>query len=278
MKPVFIVVGAEKSGTTSLYHYLSQHPDIFMPPVKELNHFIHFPENRTLFQGPDVTYKNACRTRDKYAKIYENVPDGQVCGEIAHIYLYAEESAGMIIETGYTPKIIAIIRNPVDRAYAQYVFHRQFGLEPRATFEESLEEEDRRVRAGWDPVFHYVRRGFYGKQLARYYAQFPEAHIRVYKFESFFKNPSAFIQDLYEFVGVNPNFLPDVTRKFIPGGDPRAPEFISMKCQDMPGRKPMNRKTRTRLAELYKEDLREAERLTGLDLSDWLGQEDIDGF
>jgi hypothetical protein len=272
MKPDFVVIGAEKSGTTSLYYYLREHPGIFVPPVKELNHLIHHPAMRSVFQGPDVTYKRACRSRIEYLQVFEDAPRGSVIGEITHIYLYAPESPGMIHEVLGGPKIIAVIRNPMDRAYSQFTFHKKFGLDPLPTFEEALDDEQARITAGWDPVFHYTERGFYGRQLHRYYRLFPESSIRIYKFEDFFRNPVASMADLYGFVGTDPTYVPDVTRKFMPGGDPRAPEFIASPNKGVPLAKPIAPETHHRLREIYMEDIHETERLTGLDLSDWLGE------
>ena len=274
MTPAFVVIGAERSGTTSLYHYLRQHPQIFMPAVKQLNHLIHHPTRRSSFQGPDVTFKNACRSHDEYCLAFADASAGMVIGEIAHTYLYAPESPQMIKEALGTPRIVAVIRDPVDRAYAQFDFHRKVGLEPLSTFEQAVDAEDDRVKAGWDPVYHYVRRGLYGEQLARYYERFLPSDIRIYKFESFFHDPASSMSDLYGFVGADPTFLANVEVKFTPGGDPRAPEFIAAPSGGVPDPKPVAPTTRRRLASEYADDIRTAEHLTGLDLSDWL-EEDV---
>lgn len=270
MKPGFVVIGAARSGTTSLYHYLRQHPGIFMTAVKELNHLIHHPAKRSPFQGPDVTFAKACRSRDEYLEFFRDAPQAGVIGEIAHIYLYAAESPGLIREVLGAPKIVALIRNPAERAYSNFVMHREMGLEPLATFEEAVELEDGRVKGGWDPIYHYVRRGMYGEQLARYYSMFPESDIRVYKFESFFNDPATAIADLFAFIGADASFVPDLTKKYTPGGDPRAPEFIARDRTGPPEPKQMAPDTRARLMQGYGEDIRTAEHLTGLDLSDWL--------
>jgi len=269
-KPSFVVIGAEKAGTTSLYNYLFQHPGIFMPPVKQLNHLIEHPKKRSPFQGPDVTYKQAYQNRSDYFEVFRNAPEGSVIGEITHIYLYAPESPGLIHDVLGAPKIIAIIRNPVDRAYAQFIFHRSLHLEPLSTFEEALESEEARIKAGWDPVFHYQQRGFYGEQLSRYYKLFPAGNLRIYKFEDFYQDIAASMADLYRFVGADPAFTPDVTKKFMPGGDPRTPHFVSEESNGVPEPKQMLPETRQYLHQLYATDTMETERLTGLSLTDWL--------
>jgi hypothetical protein len=269
MKPRFVVVGAARSGTTSLYAYLRGHPGIFMPPVKELNHFIRHPTERSLLQGPDVTYRNACRSRKAYWSVFENAPEGSVPGEIAHIYLYAAESPAMIRDALGTPRIIAVIRNPIQRACSQYRFFRKLGLEPLATFEEALAREPERFRAGWDPMYYYIGRGFYGKQLARYYRIFPRSHIRVYKFEDFFRNPAAGLADLYGFVGAEPTFLPDISRKYLPLKDPRKRGLAPAQSDGVPGPVAVEGSTLRMLRDTYADDIRETESLTGLDLTDW---------
>lgn len=272
MKPTFLVVGAAKAGTTSVYHYLGEHPGIFVPAGKELNYLAHHPAKHSPLQGPDVTYKKAVRSREQYLQVFSGAPEGSVIGEVAHIYLYAEESPGIVREALGSPRIVALIRNPADRAYAHFAFHRELGLEPLATFEEAVEDEAARIQGGWDPAYHYVRRGFYGSQLGRYYRLFPESGIRVYKFEDFFRDPLESLADLYGFVGVDPTFVPDVTRKFMPGGDPRTLQYVSSPNEGLPEAKPIASETRRGLMETYAEDIREAERLTGLDLSDWLDE------
>lgn len=270
MRPSFIVIGAEKSGTTSLYRYLHQHPDIYMPEVKQLNHFIHHPKKRSLFQGPDVTYKGAIQSRDDYFHSFASIPEGLIAGELTHIYLYAEESPELIHEALGNVKIIAIIRNPVDRAFAQYVFHKKLNIEPLSSFEEVIEIEPARIRAGWDPVYHYINRGFYGAQLERYYQQFPAASIRVYKFESFFSDLAASLSNIYEFIGVDSSFLPDLNKKHLPGGDPRSPDILAEENVGVPDAKPVAQETKKQLQEAYRADIHKVMKLTGLDLSDWL--------
>ena len=269
-RPDFVVIGAEKSGTTSLYRYLADHPGIFMPPVKELNHLIDHPERRSMFQGPDVTFKIAVRSREEYWRVFADAPEGATVGELTHIYLYAPESPARIAEALGQPKLVAILRNPIDRAYAQYVFHRELGLEAEATFERSLEVEDGRVRAGWDPVYHYRRRGMYGEQLARYYERFDPASIRVYKFEEFFAEPAASMRSLYAFLGVDPEFVPGLDRVWVPGEDPRNPVLVGRPATGLPSRKPVDPSTRRMLADVFREDVLQLETLTGLSLRDWL--------
>jgi hypothetical protein len=265
-----VVIGAEKSGTSSLFYYLGQHPGIFMPKRKVLDHLIHHPEKRSLFQGPNITYAKACPSRDRYFQMFIKAPGESIVGEVSHIYLYAAESPELIEEVLGAPKIIAIIRNPLERAYAQFAFHRQLGIEPLATFEEATEVEQVRIKAGWDPVYHYVRRGFYGEQLSRYYRLFPASDIRIYRFEHFFQNLKSSLADLLRFIGADAAFVPDTTQKYIPGGDPRSYEYVASSNDGLPESKPIKPETRCRLATIYAEDIRNTERLTGLDLSGWL--------
>lgn len=269
-KPTFVVIGAIKSGTTSLYYYLCQHPGIFMPPVKQLNHLISHPEKRSPFQGPDVTYKLACRNRSDYFDIFRDAPEEAVIGEVTHIYLYAPESPGLIHDVLDTPRIIAVLRNPIDRAYAQYSFLRKLQLEPLSTFEAALEIEKARIKAGWDPVFHYLNRGFYSKQLSRYYEIFPSANLKIYKFEDFFQEPASSMADLFRFIRVHEGFVPDLTKKHLPAGDPRNPQYLPFESNGVPEPKQMVPETREYLREFFAADIAAAEQLTGLNLGDWL--------
>ncbi len=226
--PNFLVIGAPKSGTTSLHNYLSQHPDIYMSSAKE-PHFFAFVGGIPDFRGPDdenlrgITgtperlqnqkYKNATTDEQDYRRLFDGVRTEKAVGESSVGYMYFPESADLIRDRLPGAKLIAILRNPVDRAYSKFQEMRKFGCEPLKTFEEALEAEDSRIERGWSPTWHYKRRGFYHDQLKRYCDRFASKQIKVLLYDKFAANPDGVLQEIFAFLGVDDTFLPDTTQR-----------------------------------------------------------------
>jgi len=160
--PNFLIIGAPKSGTTSIYQYLAEHPEVFMSPVKE-PHFFAFEGQTLSFRGPgdDREFGRYVTTIEEYQNLFQNVSDEKAIGEATPSYLSIQSAPGCIQK--YVPgvKMIAILRNPVDRAFSNFVFMVQLGYEPLTEFQSALEQEESRISAGWSHRFHYKRRGFY---------------------------------------------------------------------------------------------------------------------
>lgn len=145
--PNFFIVGAAKSGTTSLYHYLKQHPEIYMSPVKEPKYFLasinKFPHN-----GPgDIEVdKKIIRTWDEYLKLFSNASVEKCIGEASCGYLYyCELVAPSIKRISPEAKIIIVLRNPVERAFSAYCYLFREGRET-LSFEEALKIEEERKK------------------------------------------------------------------------------------------------------------------------------------
>lgn len=215
--PNFLIVGAMKSGTTSLYHYLAQHPQIYMSPIKEPKFFalegtMWDPEPRGsggLAKIPGIRDWNA------YLDLFSGVADEIAIGEASPLYLYAPPSAEKIRQVLPEAKIIAILRHPVDRAYSHFLHWVQRGLEPLGSdFVNVLRAEDERIARNWSPNYHYKHRGFYYEQLKRYYDRFDRDRIRVYLFDELQRDPLAVTRDLFEYLDVDPTFVPQTDRQY----------------------------------------------------------------
>src|SRR3712207_4104321 len=128
--PNFLVIGAMKSGTTALYYYLEQHPEIYMSPVKEPNFFSQ--ENA----ADTVTHIGT------YEQLFKGASGKKAIGEASHSYLYEPRAAAEIRR--YVPKVklIAILRNPIDRAYSHFLHMVRSGTEPLDDFAQALREEE----------------------------------------------------------------------------------------------------------------------------------------
>ena len=112
---------------------------------------------------------------------------------------------------------MAILRNPIDRAYSAFLYARRFGMEPISDFEQALDDEPHRVRTGWIGLTTYATVGMYAEQLERYRRIFPCQQIRIYLFEDLVRDPIGLAQDAFRYLGVDDSFEPDVSMQEIAG-------------------------------------------------------------
>lgn len=220
--PTFIIFGASRSGTTGLYTYLKQHPDIFMSPRKETNFFAY--EGRTLAcKGPGADYINNSVTEFKdYVALFADSKGAKARGEASPLYLYEEGTAERIRRRLPNVKLIAILRNPIEQAYSHFLYARRQMIEPLEDFEAALDAEQSRVDAGWQPMFRYARFPRYAEQLKRYFAVFPKEQIRIFLYEDLEEKPLEVLKDVFGFIGVDDGFSPDIDYRPNAGGNPRS--------------------------------------------------------
>jgi hypothetical protein len=259
MLPNFLVIGAAKAGTTSLYRYLEQHPEVYMSPIKEPNFFAL--EGQPLdFCGPgDAAYIRRFSVTDRaaYEALFDGVRGEVAVGEASALYLYSPAAPLNICRYAPRMKLIAILRHPVERAYSAFLHLLRDEREPVADFAGALGEEKARVQRGWEHIWHYRRMGFYAEQLARYYRHFSREQLRVYRYEALRDDPERLIADIFEFLGVDPDFTPDMSvRHNAPGLEPAA-------------RPPLCPAVRRRLLAHYRDPTLELQELLELDLGNW---------
>ena len=205
--PNFLIIGAGKSGTTALYEYLCEHPEVYMSPVKETNFFaLEGTEIVDAKEDPNQMYHYpwSITKWEDYEKLFENATEEKAIGEVSPMYLYSPEAAKKIKETLPDVKIIAILRDPVDRLYSRYMHLARENREPSAKFEDALERE-----SIWWKRNDLVREGFYHTHLETYFKLFDPRQIRVYLYEELREDPLRVIQNIYDFIGVNGWFEPD---------------------------------------------------------------------
>ena len=199
MLPNFFIAGVSRSGTTSLYHYMSQHPLIDFPELKEPRYFSHgsvvLPQ-----KGPgDYTVdQKLVATWDDYCAIYEGL-ENTFIGDASSEYLYNYKS--VIPETlkrlGDIP-IILMLRNPVDRSYSAYNNLVRDGRET-LPFEQALEKEEERKEANFDEMWHYTSVSRYSKSVYAFKANFSK--VKVLIFEEFIENPEKYVAEIFDFMG-----------------------------------------------------------------------------
>ncbi len=259
--PNFLVIGAAKAGTTALYDYLGAHPDIYMSPLKETN-FLALEGHPLDFSGPgdsDYINKWSITTLDEYCAQFRGVTTERAVGEACPLYLYDPEHVVIERIKKYVPdaKLIAMLRNPVDRAYSAFLHLYRDGREPLTEFGPALDMEAERVAAGWEHIWHYKQMGFYGRQLERYYSAFGRERMLVFLYNDLLTDAVGVMQTCYRFLGVDDAFVPDMTIR--PNS---ALELGDRKPPILP-------EVREQLARLYDEDISLLERLICRDLSHW---------
>jgi hypothetical protein len=215
--PNFFIVGAQKAGTTSLYHYLNQHPQVYMSPRKEP----HF------FEGMQSEFRRPGRRNApvsdlaEYQTLFEGVSDERAIGEASASYLYSPRAPGLIKSCVPDAKIIAILRNPAYRAYSNFLHCVQVGREPLGSFTEALQAEESRMREKWGPLWYYKQKGFYYAQVKRYFDVFGRDKVGVWLYEDMRNDAFGTLGEVFRFLGVDESFVPDASVEHNPSGIPR---------------------------------------------------------
>jgi len=188
MKPYFIGIGAQKSGTSWIYANLNSHPEINMP-VKEIHFF-----SRNRFEENGVKwYENHFKKIDK-----KN-------GEFSTSYLFCKKTASRIFELYPDVKILAVLRNPINRAYSNYSNDIMAGKVNKGVgFFSVLDEHP-----------EYIDQGFYDEQIKKYLEYFDLKNIKIMIYEDIKSDPELFMKEIYEFLNVDPNFLSPLLHKKI---------------------------------------------------------------
>ena len=216
--PNFLIVGAAKCGTTSVYHYLRQHPQVYMSPIKETNFFAY--EKGT--ERTDSAARFPIRSREEYVALFRDASREIAVGEASPRYLVHPQAAERIHSLIPEAKIIAILRNPIDRAYSAYSMRLRDGKEPRSFAEAVREEESGCLRENleWGQN-HYLEEGDYVNQLRPYLQRFDRKHIAIYLFEDLEKDPIGFMREVYQFLDVSDEFVPDTSVRYNVSGVPK---------------------------------------------------------
>jgi hypothetical protein len=247
--PDFLVIGAQKAGTTALYAYLRWHPAIFGPSWKEVSFFDrHWARGVGWYRGQFPSRARVGRR-----------PGARV-GEASPSYLFHPLAPERVRATIPAARLIAILRDPVDRAFSHYQHEVALGREP-LSFEEALEREEERTRGeterlAADPAYFgwawwnwtYRARGLYAEQLERWWAAFPREQLLVLTNEELAGDPASTYARVLDFVGAPPFELPEYPRVF-------DREYVEMRAE-----------TRAALAAFYAEPNRRLSELLGRDL------------
>jgi sulfotransferase family protein len=298
--PTFFIIGAPKAGTTALYAALLTHPQLYLSPVKEPKFFLCNGRRPRPPAGPGDAHSTQewMWRRSDYEALFQNAPKGTVAGEATPFYLYDRGAHRRLWELVPDARLIAVVRDPVDRAYSNWLHLWSDGLEPISDFV----AEDERIAAGWALFWHYRRLGLYGEQLDDLLTVFPREQVHVLRYRELVDTPREALDRISVFLGVAPGVAtlppPENVRGYVrPSPRQRAlsklmrgsaaigalfPPKLWRKAnlpllwalyRDAGPRPQLTIDVRRRLVTFYADDVRRLERVTGDRYDEWLGDQ-----
>lgn len=272
--PNFLIIGAAKCGTTSLYRYLAQHPDVFMSAVKETNWFAYEGQRESRY---------VVRTPEEYERLFDGVTTQRAVGEASPQYMKSAVAAERIAAALPGVRLVVSLRDPVERAYSSYLNSVRDAAEWRGV--------DEAMRPGT----RYVDQGLYHPQLSRYFDRFARDRIKVILYDDLAADAAAVMRELYAFLGVDATFAVDVSARHNAAAVPRRPILnwmllksvaafhrafpwlpkdtgivarITPRLRRQP--EPLPPAIRRRLVDYFRDDVARTGELVGRDLSRWL--------
>ena len=286
MKVDFFIVGAPKAGTTSLYYYLNEHPEIVMSSQKETDFFSDESlQKQGLYYG-----KNRISSMEHYHALFENY-ENKVVGEASVSYLFYEDVPNKIKAYNASAKIIIMLRNPADRAFSHYLMDYRLGL-INQSFESVIAEKNRSRK---QELFYqqFVRLGLYYEQLKRDFETFGKENVHIIFYDDFKNDLQNQVQKTYDFLEVDSTFVAQLNtkhntysmpkrswirkvyafvqlrkllRKILPNQIVKQIKAIFFSKTNKPV---LSDKLRMQLNELYADDIKELAILLNRDLSQW---------
>jgi len=301
IKPNFLLVGAARCGTSSLYNYLRQHPEVFMPGNKELRYFVS--ENYLNISPEDphhdsITEKTIYEWQD-YLDFFKDAADYKAIGEASVTYLYYyETSIPKIKEYLGDINILILIRNPVDRALSAHNYLVMRNLE-HLSFEECLMLESKRMENNWIPMRYYVDLGMYYNQVKAFMKYFSNVNITLNR--DLENKPEESMKRIFNFLDVDETFIPNLSTRHNISGKPKSEKihdivlgrgrlhqfakpivkFIlpdkllrkikkKMKEDNILRNAVISTELRAKLIDVFKPDILKLQDLIQKDLSDWI--------
>jgi Sulfotransferase family len=311
--PNFFVVGAPKAGTTALYAYLDQHPQIYMCPLKEPNYFAAEMRMENIEPADRPRVERQLRALEEYLrgdmrekrfgglvsswedylKLFRNVANQVAIGEASACYLWSQTAPRNIAARIPHAKIVINLRNPVDRAFSQYLQMVTSGTVRRSFRDQIQASLNCRPLLGADwPLLEYGR---YHEQLSRYLDAFPRSQLHISLYEDLTGDARALLAQLFAFLGVDAGFQADVSQRHHQPAIPRfaaaaahhlrkrglwpylrrlAPNPLGPRLRSLLVRPrsslQMEQTERRFLTDYYRDDIERLSKLLGRDLTGWL--------
>lgn len=227
-RPDFLIAGAPKAGTTALHAALSRHPEIFMCRPKEPKYWLCDDAPPPDYRGPGDRHSQQewIWRRPEYDALWRAARDDQVRGEATPFYLWSRGAHRRLAEQLPDVRIIAVVRDPIDRAYSNWMHLWCDGLEPVADFLTAFGLEQERVAKGWAPFWRYRDLGLYGEQLTHLFEHIDKSQVLVMRYRELVDDPPAALDRACEFLGVATGVVTSIpkdnARSYVaPGWRPR---------------------------------------------------------
>jgi hypothetical protein len=311
--PNFFIVGAPKAGTTALYAYLDQHPQVYMSPLKEPNHFATElrVENFVEAERPRVAremraldeylrgdlrekrFGGLVSSWEDYLRLFHSVTNEIAIGEASACYLWSPSAPRNIAARIPDARIIINLRNPVDRAFSQYL-QMVTGGTIRRSFHDQIQANLSSTQRQFGPQWPLLEFGRYHEQISRYLDEFPRSQLHISFYEDLERDPRSVLADLFAFLGVDAGYTADVSQRHHQPTIPRlnavayhlkkwglwpylrklAPLPLGPRLRSLLVRSraslTMDQQDRQFLTDYYREDIERLARLLNRDLSAWL--------
>lgn len=207
--PDFLVLGAARSATTSLHYYLEQHPHVTMSSIKEPNFFAfdhgQDPPAPLIDPGSSIVTKSV-PDRGEYERLFAHAAPGDVVGEASPLYLYVREAPEQIARVLDAPRLLAVLRNPIDRAYSHWLHIRREAADEAVEGFRRACEAEMATGTAYTPYgsgTHVLRMGRYGEQLRRYVDRFGRDALLTLTYEGVTTDPAAELARVCDHIGVD---------------------------------------------------------------------------
>jgi hypothetical protein len=213
-RPDFIIIGAPKAGTTALHSALALHPEVFTSDPKEPKYWLCGDAPPPHWTGPGDAHSQqewVWRRRD-YDALFTPAREHQVRGESTPFYLWSRPAHRRIAEHLPDVKLIAVVRDPIDRAYSNWMHLWSDGLEDVPDFERAFRRQQQRIDAGWAPFWRYRDLGLYGEQLKHLYGYVDPDRVLVVRYKDIVEAPAATVDQVCRFLGISESHLSEIPR------------------------------------------------------------------
>lgn len=300
-KPDFLIIGAPKAGTTALHSALARHPQIFTSTPKEPKYWMCEGAPPPAWRGPGDAHSQQewIWRRPDYEALFASAESGQVRGESTPFYLWSADARRRIAEQLPDVRLVAVVRDPIERAHSNWMHLWSDGLEPEADFERAFAAEPDRIRDGWAPFWRYRDLGLYGRQLNDLLHRVDRDRVLVVRYRELVDAPGATLDRVCDFIGAEPGRVSQIptsnARSFVePGLRTRVigpvmragarlgrrfpPQYwrsastplIRVLQSGRPGVRPsLTEAERARLLPAFADDIDLLGAVTGRDFSDW---------
>lgn len=308
-RPDFLLVGAPKAGTSALHLALAAHPDVFVTTPKEPKFWLCEDAPPPHWGGPGDRHSQQewVWHEEAYADLFRPAPPGSVRGESTPFYLWHRGAQRRIADALPDVRLVAVVRDPIDRAYSNWMHLWSDGLEPEADFERAFARQDERVAAGYAPFWRYRDLGLYGEQLRDLFKLVDPARVLIVRYRDIVDHPVETVDRTCRFLGIREGQVTgiprDNSRRYVaPGWRPRVfgpavragawagqfapPEVwrrlsvpVIARLQTADAHRPsLTPAQRERLLPAFAADIELLSGLTGEDFTDWLSTRDRGSF